>query len=114
MPQIVAMDKVNECKPLIDWLRIAVSLHRSANNRNLLPVTMPALATPMMDLELHAFRERIVNQDLPGRTNQLLGVQDSILQLAAVVTDNTTKPFPLSRKKRPRHRPSSGRKPCQH
>ena len=95
IPQIVTMDKINECKPLIDWLHIAVSLHRSANNRNLMPVTMPALVTPMVDLELHAFREHIVNQDLTGRTNQLLGVQDSILQLAAVVADNTTKTISL-------------------
>jgi len=95
IPIIESMDKLIECRTLVDWMRMSVSLHRTANNRSVLPLTLPALTTPMMDMELHTFRERIVNQDLTGRLNQLLGVQDSILQLAAVVADNTTKTISL-------------------
>ena len=94
-PLIESLGKVEECAPLINWMRISVSLHRTTGNRNVLPLGLPALTTPMMDLELHSARERIINQDLVGRLNQLLGVQDSILQLAAVVADNTTKTISL-------------------
>jgi len=95
IPIIESMDKLIECRTLVDWMRMSVSLHRTANNRSVLPITLPALMTPMMDIELHTFRDRIVNQDLTGRLNPLLGVQDSILQLAAVVADNTTKTISL-------------------
>ena len=95
LPLIESMNKLEECATLIDWMRMAVSLHRTAGNRNVLPLNVPPLSIPMMDLELHTHRERIINQDLSGRMNQLMGVQDSILQLAAVVADNTTKTISL-------------------
>ena len=95
VPLIESLGKVEECATLINWMRVAVSLHRAANNRNILPLCLPALTTPMMDVELYNARERIINQDLAGRSNQLLSVQDSILQLAAVVAENTNKTISL-------------------
>jgi hypothetical protein len=95
LPLIESLDKLVECAPLVNWMRMSVSLHRAAVSRNVLPLNVPTLTTPMMDIELHTSRERIINQDLSGRTNQLVGVQESILQLAAVVADNTTKTISL-------------------
>ena len=92
--RIVTLDRLDEMEVLIDWMKAAAHLQRS-NGRAVLPLTLPALVVPMIDTELHHARERIVNNDLTARFNQMTGVQDSILRLAAVVADNTTRTVSL-------------------
>ena len=93
--RITTLDRMDEMEVLIDWMKAAAHLQRANGNRAILPLTLPALVVPMIDSELHEARERIVNNDLTARFNQIAGVQDSILRLAAVVADNTTRTVSL-------------------
>ena len=93
MPQIRADNKLEECKILVNWMRAAVTLAhvripRSQPPREIQTVVVlkPNLIVPMLDANLYAQREEIINRDLTRRfPQQQTRMGEAIQQLARIM-----------------------------